>query len=146
MKDVYGRTPTYNSWRSMKERCFNPNHKGFKYWGGRGVTVCERWLTYSNFLNDMGERPDGHVLSRNQDKGNYEPGNVTWKLLAENTKEMKHAVGTKVKASKLNEEQVLEIRKLYKEEKYGMRELGRTYNVDHKTISAVVKRKTWKHI
>ena len=146
MKDAYGRTPTYNSWRSMKDRCFNKNNIGFKYWGGKGVTVCERWLTYSNFLSDMGERPQGHVLSRNQDKGNYEPGNVTWKFREENTREMKHALGTKVGKSKLNEEQILKIRKLYKEEKYSMRELGRLYGVNHKTISAVVKRKTWKHI
>lgn len=93
----------------------------------------------------MGERPEGHVLSRFKDKGNYEPGNVTWKLLEENSSEKKPALGSKVGSSKLTEDQVLEIRKL-KNKGYGMRELGRMFNVDHKTVSFIVKRKTWKHI
>ncbi len=93
----------------------------------------------------MGERPDGYVLSRFEDKGNYEPGNVEWKLLEENSSEKIPAVGSKVGSSKLTEVQVLEIRKLGSKG-YGMRELGRIFNVDHKTISAIIKRKTWNHI
>jgi hypothetical protein len=143
--DAKGRTPTYNSWRSMRSRCLDKNAKGFKYWGGKGVTICERWDKYSNFLEDMGERPEGHVLARKGDKGNYEPGNVTWKLLAENTREMQHAKGEKVASSKLTEEQVLKIRDL-KEKGCGVRQLGRLYGVDHNTISAIVNRRTWKHI
>ena len=93
----------------------------------------------------MGERPEGHVLSRFNDQGDYQPGNVTWKLLEENSSEKKAAVGSKVGSSKLIEEQVLKIRELGGKG-YGMRELGRMFNVGHTTISAIIKRKTWNHI
>lgn len=72
-------TPTWRSWQSMLTRCFNPKIKNFEYWGGRGITVCDRWKTFENFLADMGERPDGMTLDRypNND-GHYEPGNCRW--------------------------------------------------------------------
>lgn len=143
--DAQGRTLTYNSWRSMKERCLNKNHKSFKYWGGKGVTVCERWLEYSNFLEDMGERPEGHVLSRKGDKGNYEPGNVTWKLKSENSKEKKPAKGEKNAKAKLTEQQVLEIRSL-KEKGYRIKDLSVMYKVTPTTIFYIIRRISWKHI
>jgi hypothetical protein len=64
----------------MIARCTNPNQTGFaKYYGGRGVTVCERWSQFENFLADMGPRPRGKTLDRfpNPD-GNYEPSNCRW--------------------------------------------------------------------
>jgi hypothetical protein len=143
--DAYGATPTYTSWRNMRQRCLRKYCKNFKYYGGKGVTVCERWNKFSNFLEDMGERPEGHVLSRKGDKGNYEPGNVTWKLSIENTREIQPAKGEKSGRSKLTEEQVLEIRDL-REKGYGVRQLGRLYKVNHGTIEAIVNRKTWRHI
>jgi len=129
----------------MYDRCFLKSNSSYKNYGGKGVTVCDRWRCFKLFLEDMGERPDGYVLSRFEDKGNYEPGNVTWKRLEENSSEKTHAVGSKVGISKLTEAQVLEIRKL-ESKGYGMRELGRIFNINHKTISAIIKRKTWKHI
>lgn len=73
------KTPTYESWRSMKTRCFNPNTTGYYLYGGRGVTVCERWLIFENFLADMGERPEGMSIDRFPNKdGNYEPSNCRW--------------------------------------------------------------------
>lgn len=139
------RSPTYNSWRAMYDRCFLKSNISYKYYGAKGITVCDRWRCFKLFLKDMGERPDGHVLSRFRDKGNYEPGNVSWKLLEKNSSEKIPAVGSKVGISKLTEDQVLEIRKLGVKG-YGMRELGRIFNVNHKTISAIIKRKTWNHI
>src|SRR5688572_12282456 len=50
-------SPTYKSWDAMKQRCLNPNATGYEHWGGRGITVCERWMVFENFLEDMGERP-----------------------------------------------------------------------------------------
>ncbi len=66
---MYG-TRTYTSWVAMKERCFNPNNKRYKDYGGRGITVCPRWLKFENFFEDMGDRPQGKTLDRkNNDKG-----------------------------------------------------------------------------
>lgn len=82
-------SPTFVSWQAMLQRCSDLNSSRYRFYGAKGVQVCERWKTFTNFLADMGERPTaGHVLSRRDDAGNYEPGNVAWKLQAVNLKEM----------------------------------------------------------
>lgn len=77
------RSRTYKSWTSMKSRCTNPKAPDFSRYGGAGVSVCERWLSFENFLADMGERPEGTTLGRILDMGNYELGNAFWQTLAE---------------------------------------------------------------
>lgn len=72
-------SPTYDSWRGMMERCYNESSQSFKDYGARGVTVCERWHTFANFLADMGERPDrGHSIGRVKGDLPYDPGNCRW--------------------------------------------------------------------
>lgn len=72
-------SPTYMSWKAMKARCTNPNDYRYYRYGGRGITICERWLSsFENFLEDMGERPAGKTLDRiNLNKG-YFPDNCRW--------------------------------------------------------------------
>lgn len=77
------KTPTYNSWRAMLERCLNPNNSHYKHYGGRGITVCNEWLTFENFFRDVGERPSGKTLDRKNNNGNYELCNVRWATDAE---------------------------------------------------------------
>lgn len=80
-------TPEYQSWGSMKARCDNPNRLDYPLYGGRGITVCERWSrSFVAFLEDMGARPLGHTLDRIDPNGNYEPSNCRWATPQQQTK------------------------------------------------------------
>ena len=71
-------SPTYHSWAAMIKRCTNPNSQGWRYYGGRGITVCDRWQKFQNFLADMGERPFGMSLERKDNDRGYDPSNCEW--------------------------------------------------------------------
>lgn len=73
------RTPEYAVWLDMRRRCSNPNSTNYSNYGGRGITVCERWLDFTNFFADMGQRPTAkHEIDRRDNDGNYEPDNCYW--------------------------------------------------------------------
>ena len=78
------KTPEYDAWYHMKVRCFNPNYKQYSDWGGRGITVCDRWLNFKNFIADMGTKPSPkHSLDRINNDGDYCPKNCRWATRAE---------------------------------------------------------------
>ena len=107
-------TRLYNIWRSMKQRCYCPNHLYYKYYGGKGISVCNKWLVFACYKNDMYESYLEHVeafgekdttMDRIDSNGNYELSNVSWstrKEQANNRKEgsnRRYFVATRIKES-----------------------------------------------
>lgn len=80
-------TSTYASYMNMIQRCYNKNNQIYKYYGGRGIKVCDEWLeSYENFVKDMGESKPTLTLERNDVNGNYEKSNCRWATKAEQNK------------------------------------------------------------
>ena len=80
---VCNKSRTYSSWCNMKSRCTNPDHHRYYLYGALGIKVCERWDSFVNFLEDMGERPEGKTLDRIDGTKDYEPSNCKWSTPSE---------------------------------------------------------------
>lgn len=80
----YRKHPLRSIWKGMLERCYNTNSCNYENYGGRGITVCDRWReSFQNFYEDMGDRPEGLSIDRVDNNGNYEPNNCRWATIKE---------------------------------------------------------------
>ncbi len=74
-------TKEYATWEGIKQRCLNPKSQVYEYYGGRGITICDRWKNFEYFLADVGKKPEptkDYSLDRINNEMGYEPGNVRW--------------------------------------------------------------------
>jgi hypothetical protein len=99
-------TPEYTAWGNMMNRCRNKDHPDFFRYGGRGITVCERWNSFEAFLADMGERPGPrYSIDRIDNDGNYTPGNVRWATPREQANNRRNNVRFTVQGKTLTQAQ-----------------------------------------
>jgi hypothetical protein len=123
-------------WRNMKKRCLQQDHKSYHRYGGRGISICGRWLAFENFAADMRATWfEGAWIERIDNDGNYEPNNCRWSTRRENLRN--------TSLVKLSEEKASEIRALYTTGEYSHRSLGRLFGVSHTTIDYVLRNQQW---
>lgn len=132
-----GKTPEYSSWLNMKHRCYYEKHGSFHRYGGRGITVCPEWKnSFLAFYEYMGKKPNPkYELDRIDNGGNYEPGNCQWISHKDNSR--------KTSATKLNLEQVEEIKKIYSKGNITAKAISEMYNVCDNTVNYILKGKCW---
>lgn len=88
IKHGYSKFPEYRLWAGIKDRCLNPRSRAYSSYGGRGIKVCDAWVnSFVRFLEDIGRRPSrGHTVERIDNDGNYEPANVKWATMKEQSR------------------------------------------------------------
>ena len=86
----------YGSWVAMRQRCQNPAHSAYRYYGARGISVCARWESFEAFIADMGPRPPGGTVERVNNDGNYEPANCRWASRKEQSNNSRQCVAVEV--------------------------------------------------
>lgn len=149
---IHGRskTPEYNVWIKIKQRCFNKNGKDYPDYGGRGITVCDRWLTFENFFSDMGERPSPtYSIDRINNDGNYEPRNCRWATpnqQARNRRVRKldsYPKGEQHGSSKISTKTVIKIRNVRKSSSLTYVELADRFKISKSQAHRLCMGQSW---
>lgn len=136
-KHGLSRSATYSTWGNMIQRCTNPRVPNFRFYGGRGVQVCEHWRSFGRFLEDMGERPDGMTLDRIDTNGHYEPKNCRWARWSDQVLSRR--------STKLDGSKVRQIRWLV-EMGYTKASVGRMFGVVASVVSRVASGRRWREV
>ncbi len=124
----HGRTdsPLYAVWMAMHDRCRNPNNQSYRRYGARGIRVCDRWKEFSLFLEDMGERPDGMTIERNDNDGDYCPENCRWANRKEQANNTRRNRFIETSIGRLTLKEACKIAGITQEAMYQRRKSGRT--------------------
>ncbi len=139
-RDYHGMSlhPEYEVWRGMKQRCYNKNKHPYPRYGGRNISVCDRWKnSFSLFYKDMGSIPFvGAEIDRIDNDGNYEPSNCRWVTCAENIQNSSKA---KINFNEANEIRILSCMKM------PQKKIGLEYGILYNQVSLISRLKTWKY-
>lgn len=137
------KTPEYQAWSDMKQRCYNKNCLRYRVYGGRGIRVCDRWLnSFENFIADMGFKKSGESLDRIDNDKDYSPDNCRWTDIVTQNNNQLRFYGEDNYNTKLTNAKVIEIRERLKNKEKGM-DLAKEYNVSQATISRIKHRSYW---
>jgi hypothetical protein len=131
----YPKTPTYTVWVNIRQRCLNPRSQAFHNYGGRGITICDRWLVFENFLTDMGEKPNDMEIERRDNDADYSPDNCIWAT--------RKANGRNRRTNKLTPELAAAIKAAYVPRIVPQHVIAKRFGVCQMTVSLVVRGETW---
>lgn len=132
------RTQTYNSWRMAKARCSKAVNKNYALYGGRGITMCDRWFnSFDLFLADMGEKPVGFSIERLDNNKGYEPGNCVWATQETQCQNMR--------SNKMNADKVREARARVAAGE-SRKVVQADFGISESHLERLVSRKTWKNV
>lgn len=131
------RTRLHYLWINMRNKCINPRHPDYRYYGERGIEVCDRWELYRLFAADVGPHPGpGWTLDRIDNDGHYEPGNVRWASRQTQARNRNYCKLTKIKAD--------EIRNLYVNHHIRQVDLAKQFGVTQGLISQIIRGVAWQ--
>lgn len=128
-------TSIYLAWINMRQRVKNPNHPDYKYYGGKGITICDRWGKFSNFLEDMGIPLKGLTLDRLDNSKGYSPTNCRWATKREQWE------NRTILVRKLDKFERQEIRRLYKTYRIAQQVLADIFRINQTHVSRVINNK-----
>jgi hypothetical protein len=129
----------------MLQRCSNPSRADWPRYGGRRITVCDRWRHFENFLADLGACPAGLTLDRIDNNGNYEPGNCQWTTWEQQIRNRRSNSGERHPNAKLSVDEVEEIRRLARRG-VPYRRLGSLFGISGTNVGYIVRREAWRHL
>jgi len=133
------RPPEYRVWVRMRSRCRDRNHTAYKYYGGRGITICERWGNFASFYSDMGPRPSSkHQIDRIDNDGNYEPENCRWVLPVINMRNNSRAIFSIEKAREIRRAIILGTSTIA--------DLARKYETTEHYIHVIRRNERWREV